>query len=61
MIGLIVQSFLLIMFLASAIDLFIIPCSFEVAVEHTTVKPVKPKYWLVSNIDVPANSAVRLE
>ena len=29
--------------------------------DHTIVKPVKPKFWLVGVLTVPAHSSVKLE
>ena len=34
---------------------------FEVVTDHTIVKPVKPKFWLVGVLTVPAHSSVKLE
>ena len=32
----------------------------EVLTDHTLVKPVKPKFWLVGVLTIPAHSCVKL-
>lgn len=44
-----------------AFELNMVFVFFEVVTDHTIMRPLKPKFWLVGVLTVPAHSSVKLD